>query len=77
MNLSRIRELHAAWCAGAIRAGELSELRDALPEVIEAAARAPIVDPDTCPDCHGDGGELVDQCRCGAWSECLSCHGEG
>ena len=38
MNLSRIRELHAAWCAGAIRAGELSELRDALPEVIEAAA---------------------------------------
>lgn len=77
MNLPRLRELYAAWCDGSIRAAELAELRDMLPEVIEAAERAPIVDPDACPDCHGDGGELIDQCRCGAWAECSSCHGEG
>ena len=40
MNLSRIRELHAAWCAGAIRADELSELRDALPEVLRQMEEA-------------------------------------
>ena len=37
MNLSRLRELHAAWRDGSIRAAELAELRDMLPEVIEAA----------------------------------------
>ena len=34
MNLPRLRELHAAWRDGSIRADELTELRDMLPEVI-------------------------------------------
>lgn len=34
MNLSRLRELHAAWQDGSIRVDELTELRDMLPEVI-------------------------------------------
>ena len=38
MNLPRLRELHAVWCNGSIRTNELTELRDMLPEVIEALA---------------------------------------
>ena len=39
MNLPRLRELLKAWQDGSIREAELLELRDALPEVIEAAGR--------------------------------------
>ena len=40
MNLPRLRELHAAWRNGSIRADELTELRDMLPEMIEVLAYA-------------------------------------
>ena len=39
MNLPRLRELHAAWQSGAIRADELTELRDMLPEVMKTLTR--------------------------------------
>lgn len=37
MNLQRVKELLAAWEAGAAREDELAELRRLLPDVIEAA----------------------------------------
>lgn len=40
MNLSRLRELHAAWCNGSIRTDELTELRDMLPEVLDSLGNA-------------------------------------
>ena len=40
MNLSRLRELHAAWCNGSIRTDELTELRDMLPEVMDSLGNA-------------------------------------
>lgn len=36
MNIPRLRELHAAWKGGSIREAELAELRNALPEVLDA-----------------------------------------
>ena len=51
MNLSRLRELHAAWQDGSIRTDELTELRDMLPEVIEVLESIPEL-PETCPTCE-------------------------
>ena len=76
MNLPRLRELHAAWRDGSIRAAELTELRDMLPDVMLALDL--VVDP--CPECDGGGEYETDFCPvCEApkYTFCDACAGTG